>query len=56
MGGSRLGVVGLGKLGLPLAAVLGSAGHSVIGVDQNSSLIEELRGQNFSYVEPELNE
>jgi len=43
----KVSVVGLGKLGSPLAAVLASKGHSVIGVDLNHanvSAINEGRG------------
>jgi UDPglucose 6-dehydrogenase len=36
---ARLSVFGLGKLGAPLAAVLASKGHEVIGVDIDSSAV-----------------
>ena len=51
-----LGVVGLGKLGLPLAATLGNAGHSVLAVDLNEDLIENLNQNIFDFIEPNLNE
>lgn len=35
----KLQVVGLGKLGLPLASVLERAGHEVIGVDSNTAAV-----------------
>jgi UDPglucose 6-dehydrogenase len=50
-----LGVVGLGKLGLPLAATLGNAGHTVIAVDQNRNLIDRLNDNIFDFIEPSLN-
>ena len=42
-GKARLSVVGLGKLGSPLAAVLADQGHSVIGVDVNAAFVEALQ-------------
>ena len=51
-----LGVVGLGKLGLPLAATLGNAGHAVLAVDLNEDLIEKLNKKNFDFIEPNLND
>ena len=50
-----LGVVGLGKLGLPLAATLGNAGHTVMAVDQNRDLIARLNENIFDFIEPSLN-
>jgi len=50
-----LGVVGLGKLGLPLAATLGNAGHSVMAVDLNGDLIDKLNQNIFDFIEPNLN-
>src|SRR5262245_37127915 len=35
----KLSVIGLGKLGAPLAAVLASKGHSVIGLDVNPEFV-----------------
>lgn len=39
----KISVIGLGKLGSPLAAVLADKGHDVIGADVNVSLVEALR-------------
>jgi UDPglucose 6-dehydrogenase len=47
-------VVGLGKLGLPLAAVLAEAGHKVFGIDKSEELVKRLIDQNFSSSEPKL--
>ena len=38
----RVSVIGLGKLGSPLAAVLASKGHEVIGVDVNPDFVRLL--------------
>jgi len=35
----KISVIGLGKLGTPLAAVLASKGHSVVGVDVNPDFV-----------------
>lgn len=47
----RVGVVGLGKLGLPLAVTLQRAGHSVIGVDFHSR-ISRLQNGRLGFWEP----
>jgi len=47
-------VVGLGKLGLPLAAVLADAGHSVAGYDKSSDLVKSLNNRSFYSSEPNL--
>lgn len=42
----KISVIGLGKLGLPLVAVLADAGHEVIGVDVDSTRVESVnRGE-----------
>jgi UDPglucose 6-dehydrogenase len=52
----RVNVVGLGKLGAPLAAVLASRGFSVIGLDVNKMLVDALNAGKMPIVEPQLNE
>lgn len=47
-------VVGLGKLGSPLAAVLASKGHRVYGVDLNPQLVDKLNRGEAPVVEPGL--
>jgi UDPglucose 6-dehydrogenase len=47
-------VVGLGKLGLPLAAVLADAGHSVLGYDRSTELVHFLESKSFYSSEPNL--
>ena len=38
----RVGVVGLGYVGLPLAVAFGEAGHEVVGVDTEARVVEAL--------------
>src|SRR5262245_35716291 len=52
----RVNVVGLGKLGAPLAAVLASRGFTVIGLDVNKVLVDALNAGKMPIVEPQLNE
>ena len=52
----RVSVVGLGKLGAPLAAVLASRGFSVIGLDVNKTLVDAMNAGKMPIVEPQLNE
>lgn len=49
-------VVGLGKLGSPLAAVLASKGHHVIGVDRNPYFVDCINQGRAPVVEPRLQE
>jgi UDP-N-acetyl-D-glucosamine dehydrogenase len=39
----KVGIIGLGYVGLPLAAAFAEAGHDVIGVDVDSRRVERLR-------------
>jgi UDP-N-acetyl-D-glucosamine dehydrogenase len=39
----KVGIVGLGYVGLPLAAAFTEAGHEVVGVDSSSAKVERLR-------------
>lgn len=48
-------VVGLGYIGLPLAAVLARCGHSVLGFDTNPEVLRSLRAGALSGLEPSLN-
>ena len=52
----RVSVVGLGKLGAPLAAVLASRGFTVIGLDVSKVLVDSLNAGKMPIVEPQLNE
>jgi len=49
-GKARIGVVGLGYVGLPLVDVFGRAGFSVVGIDVDADKIEALR-KGKSYIE-----
>jgi UDP-N-acetyl-D-glucosamine dehydrogenase len=45
---ARLGVVGLGYVGLPLAVVLAEAGYTVVGVDRDGKKVEAVnRGESY---------
>lgn len=50
----RLMVVGLGKLGLPMAAVLSAADHDVIGCDLDDTLVGRVDAGECPYPEPHL--
>lgn len=50
----KVSVIGLGKLGLPLAAVLAEAGHKVFAYDANEELLDNLRRNTFESKEPGL--
>jgi UDPglucose 6-dehydrogenase len=52
----RISVVGLGKLGAPLAAVLASKGFTVVGVDLNQEYVEALNAGRAPVDEPRLQE
>lgn len=46
----RIGIIGLGYVGLPLAAAFAEAGHDVVGLDTDARRVEAL-GEGRSYVE-----
>lgn len=52
----RASVIGLGKLGSPLSAVLASKGHEVIGVDLNSHFVDAINKGKAPVEEPRLQE
>lgn len=52
----KVAVIGLGKLGLPLAAVLAEAGNEVFAYDANADLISQLKSDTFFSSEPKLME
>lgn len=52
----RVAVIGLGKLGAPLAAVLASKGHEVIGVDLNPAFVDAINEGRAPVAEPQLQE
>jgi UDPglucose 6-dehydrogenase len=52
----KVAVVGLGKLGLPLAALLAVSGNEVHGFDLSSSQQDLIKSGEFDFKEPRLNE
>ncbi len=50
----KIGVIGLGFVGLSLAAVLGSKGYHVIGVDSNEKKIAMIKSGTIPFYEPKL--
>jgi UDPglucose 6-dehydrogenase len=47
----RIGFIGLGKLGLPLALAIESKGHTVGGYDPNLKVMDILRTRKLPYIE-----
>lgn len=47
-------VIGLGRVGLPVAAVYAEAGHHVIGVDVKRALVESVSSETIHMTEPGL--
>jgi UDPglucose 6-dehydrogenase len=54
--GKQISVIGCGKLGLPLVAVLSDVGHKVIAMDKNVKLVESLDRGSVPWYEPDLQE
>jgi UDPglucose 6-dehydrogenase len=52
----RISVVGLGKLGSPLVAVLASKGYEVVGIDTNPHLVDKINNHLAPVEEPLLQE
>lgn len=50
----RIGVVGLGHVGLVTAACFAHVGHEVIGVDSSAERVEDLRRNKLPFFEPHL--
>jgi UDP-N-acetyl-D-glucosamine dehydrogenase len=48
----RVGIIGLGYVGLPLAVAFAEAGNGVVGVDVDSRTVESLR-EGHSEIEDE---
>jgi UDPglucose 6-dehydrogenase len=51
-----LSVIGLGKLGSPMAAVFASKGFNVVGLDLNADFVDRLNAGQAPVVEPQLQE
>jgi UDP-N-acetyl-D-mannosaminuronic acid dehydrogenase len=54
--GTDVSVIGLGRVGLPLALSLADAGLSVIGVDKDLDRLEAVRGGRMPFHEPGTDE
>ena len=52
----RISVVGLGKLGSPIVAVLASKGYEVVGIDTNPAFVDKIDRHLAPVEEPELQE
>lgn len=52
----RLSVIGLGKLGSPMAAVFGAKGFEVVGIDLNPAFVEAINTGRAPVQEPQLQE
>jgi UDPglucose 6-dehydrogenase len=52
----NVSVVGLGKLGLPMAAVFAAKGHRVVGLDVNHAFVASLESGKAPFDEPRLQE
>ena len=52
----KVSVVGLGKLGAPIVAVLAAKGHEVIGIDTNPGFVEKINNHIAPVEEPHLQE
>jgi len=50
----KLSVVGLGKLGSPLAVLLATKGHDVTGIDFNAEIVKNLNNRIAPFHEPRL--
>ena len=52
----RIAVVGLGRVGLPIAVVFAKSGYNVVGVDNNKNLVETISKSIFPSNEPGIQE
>ena len=50
----KVGIIGLGVVGLSFASVLGSKGFSVIGIDSDVKKIEKINSKKLPFFEPRL--
>ena len=52
----KLSIIGLGKLGAPMAAVMAHKGHHVVGVDVNPAFVDAINQGRAPVNEPGLAE
>ena len=50
----NVAVIGLGKLGLPLAVTIAAAGHRVVGIDTDGQCIADIARRDTPWIEPGL--
>ena len=55
-GKMKIGIIGIGKLGLCFGLNLSKVGHEVIGVDKNQNYIKSLNAREFSSSEEGVND
>ena len=53
---ATIGVLGLGRVGLPLSSVLANSGFNVIGIDVNQSLLDSIKNGVSPFFDPPLQE
>ena len=46
---AKIGIIGLGYVGLPILLRILSAGYNVIGFDKNTKVIQKLRNKKKNY-------
>ena len=51
---STICVVGLGYIGLPVASMLASRGHNVVGYDVNPKAVDSVNKGQAHFFEPDL--
>lgn len=51
----KVGFIGLGKLGLPLACILANAGNKILCLDKNEYTLDILKNNDLPFFEPGLN-
>ena len=52
----KICIFGLGRIGLPIALVCADSGYSVVGIDVNKELINNLKQGKTVFDEPGMNE
>ena len=52
----KIGFVGLGKLGLPVALAVESKGHEVFGFDIKQEIYEQIKNRKIDYKEKHAND
>ena len=52
--GCRVGVIGLGYIGLPTAAIVASAGFDVTGIDVRADVVDTVNRGDIHIIEPDL--